>query len=283
MREARLIETRDIPLDEIDGDTRLRKVSEAAVESLQRSIEQLGVMMDEIHVRKLRHKGGKLKLMAGGHRLATARAMGWETIRAKVWDCTDDWAELLEIDDNLAHSELAPLELAVFLSRRKAIYERLHPETKNGGVRGNQHTGGRQNDVMSFCQSVAEKRDLSRRQIERLVKAGSALSEEEVATLGEADKPTTLNDLLALSKITDVPLRRAVIARLQHGTEKNVRAAVEAIQPTQAAAKDPVEEGLKTLRQAWARAPKEARRRFVEAENVEIFSFLDELDAGLGA
>lgn len=42
-------------------------------------------------------------------------------------------------------------------AERKAIYERLHPEAKHGGDRGNQHTGGksRQTDNLSTCQSYA--------------------------------------------------------------------------------------------------------------------------------
>ena len=42
-------------------------------------------------------------------------------------------------------------------AERKQIYETLHPEAKNGGDRGNQHTGGkiRQMDNLSVCQSYA--------------------------------------------------------------------------------------------------------------------------------
>ena len=40
--------------------------------------------------------------------------------------------------------QLGVLELAQSLERRKVIYEKLYPETKRGGDKGNQHTGGKQ-------------------------------------------------------------------------------------------------------------------------------------------
>lgn len=33
--------------------------------------------------------------------------------------------------------------MATYVYRRKIAYEYLHPETKNGGDRGNQYTGGK--------------------------------------------------------------------------------------------------------------------------------------------
>lgn len=132
MRDAKLISTGDVKITDIDAGDRLRPVSVAAVEGLVASINELGRMKDEIHLRKAREKNAPLVLIAGGHRLAAAKILGWETIPAKVWDCSNDWAVLLEIDDNLAQAKLSALELAIFLSRKKAVYERLRPETKAG-------------------------------------------------------------------------------------------------------------------------------------------------------
>ncbi len=63
------------------------------------------------------------------------------------------------------------------LARRKEIYLELHPETKNGGDRGNQHTGGKQsqNDTVSFCQDTAKKTGKSKRTVERKASNGKKL------------------------------------------------------------------------------------------------------------
>ena len=75
--------------------------------------------------------------IAGGHRLEAAKRLGWEEIEAKIWtDVTDDWAAIMEIDDNLAGAEMNALDTAVFLATRKQVYERLHPETKAGVAGG---------------------------------------------------------------------------------------------------------------------------------------------------
>ena len=124
-----------VKVAEIDCRRRLRPISEAGVESLIASIHETGVMKDAIHVRK--KKDGSLVLIAGGHRLEAAKRLGWEEIEAKIWtDVTDDWAAIMEIDDNLAGAEMNALDTAVFLATRKQVYERLHPETKAGVAGG---------------------------------------------------------------------------------------------------------------------------------------------------
>ncbi|WP_425091974.1 ParB N-terminal domain-containing protein [Tropicimonas sp. S265A] len=274
MRKAKLIESiSEVPVAEILAEDRLRPVVETGVQSLIESIEKLGVLKDPIHVRKVKHKKGQLVLIAGAHRLAAAKALGWKVIPAKVWDCTDDWASLMEIDDNLSGADLDTIDLCVFLAERKRVYERLHPETKKGGVRGNQHTGGRQTDTMSFCQNVAQQRDLTDRQIRRLVAAGTALGRDEVSRLRNAPSKVTLADLQEIAKAGPVE-RYDIVAALSVGKAKTAKEALSQ-------AKGEVEKPSRTdaaflkLQDAWARAPKEAQRSFVSENRsllVELLS-----------
>lgn len=280
MRDARLIEIADVPLAEIDAGGRLRKVSPKALDSLEASVDELGFVLDEIHLRRVRHQGGKLKLMAGGHRLALAHRKAWVTIKAKIWDCSDDWAALVEIDDNLAHSELAPLELAVFLARRKAIYERLYPETK-AGVAGGLARQGLAGDTMSFAASVAEKRDLSERHVQRLIAAGSALSEDDIAdleaTAAVTGRQVALADLQALAKLGEPEERRRAIWTFCNGTSlKTLRKAIDfnRHETESTPPKDPVEEAFKALMTAWKRAPKAARRRFLSEAHGDLYPLI---------
>ena len=196
---ARLIDTKDIPLRDIDVSRRLRPVNETAVVSLMASLMEIG-QKDEIHVRRVRHQSNRL-------------------------------------------------------------------------VRGNQHTGGRQNDIMSFCQSTAEQRALSTRQIERLVAAGSALDEEAIALLRKAPVRVTLSDLQTLGKCGDAAHRRSICEILSRGEAKNAKAALEGLKAHPGAALvSPIEAETRKIMAAWSRASKAARRRFVE-------DYRDELDA----
>jgi hypothetical protein len=79
---------------------RLRPVTDAGVESLMASIAETGVMKDAVDLRLA--KDGSLVLIAGGHRVEAARRLGWAEVPAKVWSgVSDDWARIMEIDDNL--------------------------------------------------------------------------------------------------------------------------------------------------------------------------------------
>ena len=267
---AKLIGIQELPLRDINTSSRLRPVSELAVTSLMASLMEIG-QQSEIHVRRVRHQSNRLVLMAGAHRVEAHLRLGCTSISAKVWECTDDWAQMAEIDDNLAHAELNPLDLSVFLARRKTVYERMYPEATQGGARGNQHTGGRQTDTMSFCQSVADQRAMSERQIRRLVAAGEGLDEETIDLLRQSPNRVTLSDLQTLGKCGDATARRAVCEVLSRGEAKNAKAALDAqnAAPSKAAISS-IDAETQKVKTAWARASKAARRRFVEDHRAEL-------------
>lgn len=266
----------EVAVADVDASQRLRPFSEAGVESLLVSIAQLGVMKDPIQVRKARHRKGALVLMAGAHRLEAARRLGWEMIPATVWECNDAWADLMEVDDNLAGAELSPLDTAVFLARRKAIYEAEFPDASHGGDRGNQHTGGRQTDIVSFCQSTSEKFAMSERHVRRLVAAGEKLLGGDAHRLRTAPLQVTLKDLQEIGRIGEPVDRYDVIEALVSGTAKSAREALAA-KRGKAPPKSPVEEGFQTLLKAWARAPKAAKRSFLQDHEAEIRKLLGEM------
>lgn len=277
MRPPRLIEVREIPLDDIDASNRLRPVSETAVKSLTHSIETQG-LLSEIQVRKIK-KTGKLRLIAGGHRMAAFRALGHTEIPAKVWDCTDDWADLAEIDDNLAHAELDFLEKAVFLARRKEVYEKAYPETKLAV--GTELAAKRWNaadtmSVASFVTSTADKMGVDERTVRRLVAAGRSLGPREIQELRDAPKKVSLSDLQEIAKCGDPTDRYDICRALGDGSAKSAKEVLARKKTPGTGVKDPVEAARSKLNDTYTRAPKEARRRFVDDHRDELLELLGE-------
>ncbi len=275
MRPPRLIEVREIPLDDIDTSNRLRPVSETAVKSLAHSIETQG-LLSEIQVRKIK-KTGKLRLIAGGHRIAAFRALGHAAIPAKIWDCTDDWADLAEIDDNLAHAELNTLDLAVFLARRKEVYERAYPETKaatGADLVAKRWDTADNMSVVSFVTATADKMGVDERTIRRLVAAARTLGPREIKELRDAPKRVSLSDLQEIAKCGDPTDRYEICRALGDGTAKSAKEVLARKKTPGSAAKGPVETALGKLGDAFARAPKEARRRFVGDHRDELLELL---------
>jgi ParB family transcriptional regulator, chromosome partitioning protein len=275
MNEPTLMSLARVQVEEVEVRGRLRPVSEAGVQSLIASVEETGVMKDAIHVRK--KKDGTLHLIAGAHRLEMAKRLGWVEIEAKVWtDVTDDWARLMEIDDNLAGAEMNALDSAVFLATRKAVYERLHPEAKHGGDRKSPAFKD-QVDIMSvrsFATATAEKFGLTDRHVRRMIAAGIALHPDQIHALRKAPRPVSLADLQALSK-ADAARRDQAVRDYTGGEFKKLS---HALKPTTGSVdKDPVEGAIKALRAAWQRAPREARIRLLKDQGKVIFDLLREI------
>jgi len=272
----------ELPVGDIVMRNRLRPVSPAGVAAIRASIEELGVMQDPIHVRKVPHRGGEFVLLVGAHRLTAAIEMGWETIPVTCWKCNDDFATLMELDDNLAGADLTALDTAVFLAERKRIYEKLHPETRQGHAgAAARHSATDIMSVATFTNSSAEKFGLTDRHIRRLVAAGTALSPAEIKDLRGAEKKIALNDLIGLSKIGDEAERHHVVASLAQGKAKNVSAARKVWKhgdrtPPKPSATDAA---YRKLLDAWNRAPKAAQRQFVDERSEEIIPLLPGDDA----
>jgi len=273
----------ELPVDEIQMGNRLRPVSPAGVEAIKASITELGVMKDAIHVRK--HKrSGKIELLAGAHRLTVARELDWPTIKVVCWECNDDFARLMEIDDNLAGAELTALDTAVFLAERKRVYERLHPEAKHGGDRRSANFQTDIVSVRSFAAATAEKFGLTDRHVRRMVSAGSVLTGGDAHRLRTSGRPVTLNDLTELAKIGDVSERYRVIDLLAEGKVKSAKDARKTWASEQNRGVTPpmnnTEKTWLRLQDAWKRASKAGRVTFLEEHGAEVQALLDEIREG---
>lgn len=242
--------------------SRLRPVKPNGVASIRASFEQTGVLKDAIGLRK--KKDGKLHLIYGLHRLTFALEESWPAIDVKVWTCTDDWARLMEIDDNLAGADLDALDNAIFLAERKRVYEKVHPETARGVAGAKARWDATDmTSVASFSTTTAEKFGLSERQIFRMVAAGSALDAEDIALLRRADRPVTLSDLQEISKV-DPDQRRHIVELLWEG---KATSAVDALRQITAKPGDAVKPAsdakYRALTDAYARADTKTKRQFV--------------------
>jgi ParB family transcriptional regulator, chromosome partitioning protein len=276
MKEPTLLTITRVKIADIDRSDRLRPASEAGVASIVASIRELGVMKDPVHVRK--RKDGRLVLIAGLHRLLAALELGWDEIEVKVWtDVTDDWARLMEIDDNLAGAELNALDTAIFLATRKAVYERLHPETKyaTGAALAKKRWDATDTmSVASFATATAQKFGMNERSVFRLIAAGSRLSAADARLLRSAPRQVTLKDLADISKVGEPVERYSIVAALAEGRAKSANdarkqyAAANGRGPV--AIKDPVEEGFKALSALWSRVPEKARLRFLDDHEAAI-------------
>jgi ParB family transcriptional regulator, chromosome partitioning protein len=266
----------DIPVTEIAVKTRTRSVSRDAVAVLRQSYEDHGGFTTPIHVRKA--KTG-FELIDGAHRLTLARDLGLETILARIWHCSQEEARFFETDANLALAHLTPVALARSLAVRHEAYLNLHPGTAPG-VAGGKARQNQQTTEMSFADFVGAVMGVTPRQVQRIVRAGRALMPDQAQALEAAPKRVTMDDLYVISKIGEAGERSFVIDTLARGGAPKAAAARKLWKAEQGMAPEPLtntDQTLMRLMDAWRRAPKIARRRFLEEKGGEVQALLDEM------
>jgi ParB family chromosome partitioning protein len=259
---------------------RLRPISEAKVTALMKMIEA-GVFLGAITVRRV---GTVNTLIDGANRLEAVKRLGRETIAADVLDCNATEARQMEITGNLT-AGMTPIQDAIFLGVYQQEYEKLHPETRRGVAGGLARQGGNSTNFehipnLSFAELVAETRQITLRQVQRVVAAGRALTVAERAALQSVPHRIAISEIEKLGKIGEDGLRARAVGSLLAG-----KRVADALRAGKAGAKDAetaddakVEAAFKALSTAWNRSPKAARRRFVEGIRAEIDGLLDGSD-----
>ncbi|KAB2764773.1 hypothetical protein F9L00_03560 [Brucella anthropi] len=253
-----------IKITDIDVRDRLREVDAAKVESLKQSFAELG-MRTPITVRLSGKKVRPYALSAGAHRLEAARQLGWDEIPAYVRDESKLDAELWEIDENLARSELSPADRAVFTFRRKELYLQKYPETGHGGDR---KSNGKQRHLIdreerkSFVAATAELSGKSERTIRQDAERGEKICEAAIRLL----RGTRFNSGATLDKLKKLPSDVAQIALVEGLIAEDRRIAAENKQVRAHSQK--VKRAVRVARMAHiaekgaATAPQELGRRY---------------------
>lgn len=262
-------------------ETRLRPVSEAKVTALMQVIEA-GVFLGAVTVRRV---GTVNTLIDGAHRLEAMKRLGRDTIAVDVLDCTAAEARQMEITGNLT-AGMTPIQDAIFLGVYQEEYEKRHPETRRGVAGGLARQGGNSTNFehipnLSFAELVAETRQITPRQVQRVVAAGRALTVAERAALQSVPHRIAISEIEKLGKIGEDGQRARAVGSLLAG-----KRVADALRAGKTGAKDAetgddakVEAAFKALSTAWNRSPMAARRRFVDGIRAEIDALLDGGDA----
>lgn len=245
----------DVELSAIDvPEDRARSFDPEEAKALAFIIASTGLQ----HPIRVRAVGNRFRLIAGRKRLEAFRLLGWEAIPATVSTAaTDDEARLEEVMENLGRVELNKLDRCQHLYELKQVYERLHPEAKNGGDRKSEIRSQKlasdpeATEIFGFTREIAEKIGLSQSTIKLSVKIWTELSPDSRKRLAGsrfADHQSALKELSELSPadqakaldllLSEPPAAQTVtdaIAILRNGSaptaaEKKVAAVSKAVQ-----------------------------------------------------
>lgn len=199
--DIRITPVQDTNLSDIDiPENRARELDHAWAQALAFSIAGRG-LINAITVRVV---GDRKQLVTGLHRHAAFTLLGRDSIPTRISvAATDDDARMEEVSENLIRHDLTARDRCHHLFELKQIYERQHPETKNGGDRKSIRTQTLRSDpegveIFTFASDAAEKTGLSRRAIEIAVKIWKELTpDSRMRTVGTrlANNQSSLKEL----------------------------------------------------------------------------------------
>lgn len=263
--------TRQIPIDKIDVGSRLRGADPDLVDAYAGSITereargQRGLIQPIALEEKPK---GRFLLLDGLHRLSAVQALGRDSVAAEVHPAmTPVERRLFEIDAQLLHASLTPIDKAEFLAARKTLYEEMHPETKHGAKGGR---GGQKNEdgIIPFSKSAADKLGCSRSTVEKSVYIAEHLTPQAREVFERTPNALKLTEVLALARL-ERKLQLKVAARIADAKapERTVAAAVAWAEG--AAAPTPEARRYAQFVALWSRMGAKERRRACEHQAEE--------------
>lgn len=224
-----------VPVEKIQIGKRLRGLREATVVDLMDSINRAGLqtpisVATGIERRPGNADGISFELVAGAHRLEACRRLGWDEIEASIVQMTADERLLWEIDENLCRADLTELERGEHLAQRKAVYERLHPETKRGGNIGPERQFVA-TDTPAFADDTADKVGVTDRTVQRSIRRVAKIDEKVRDRIRDnpeiADSGVELDALAAL----DPQQQLKAVALVEAGQAGGIRDAKKLMEP----------------------------------------------------
>ena len=226
-----------------------RKAKLEPVAELAKSIAAVG-LLNPITVTEDR------TLVAGLHRLEAAKRLGWTEIECAFTDMSGPQLELAEIDENIVRTGLTRQELGEQLSRRKELYETLHPETKAGAAQAagmNRAVGNNVGAKMAstpkfFIEDTAEKTGLSKRTISRMLQIANDLTPDAKRIVSAHNM--TQDTALKLSRLPDsqqVEAASMLAAGMVQSVEQYQQERQEKIQEVNTSLDGTLPEGEKSL------------------------------------
>lgn len=250
-----------------------RPVDRATVKALAASITEIG-LLSPIRVRWSGEgangiAGKRYEVLAGNHRLQACLMLGLDEIPCIIVDDDDLHAELAMIDENLCRAELSPADRAEQTARRKAIYEALHPETKQH-VAGAHASNAAQGNaaaklaVASFTSSTSGATGKSERAVQRDAERGERVCASALALVRGTflDTGAYLDKLKALAIDEQVD---CVTRDLAKGKPKPAAKSTPARDlPIIKDADDVEDDQKRALLNAWNKASEGVRRWFRE-------------------
>jgi ParB family chromosome partitioning protein len=276
--ETVLPRIKNVLVAKIDDTRRLRAVRLEAVEKIAASMEVEGGGKRLIQPITVRPLGDGYKLVAGAHRLAAAKLLGWAEIAAIIEDdLTNDDARIIEIEENLRRLELSPGDEAEFVTTRIL----LAIKKKDGLTKLPQPVEIRKSiEKEEFLSEIASLRGVHIETVRRAVLRRVHLDH----VWAELKNTSAFESGMALDRLrkkfnSDAP---EVIARAKNDFENNIEVAMDAIaaeRKTKGRSSISATEAGKNLDKAWKLCPDAKRQAFVKKHADELISLLKQ--AGL--
>jgi ParB family transcriptional regulator, chromosome partitioning protein len=225
-----------VPISEIQIGKRLRQLRESTVTELMESISRIGLRTPiTVDSRPAKREGGGMDivvfdLVAGHHRLEACRRLGWTEIEVDNVSMNGDERALWEIDENLCRADLTELERGEHLTRRKDVYEALHPQTKHGA---NRQPSGQfsHTEVARFSEDTASKIGIDDSTIRKSIRRVAKIDEKVRDRI--RDNPEIANSGVELDALASLDRRQQdkAVSLVESGKAAGIRDAKRQIAP----------------------------------------------------